>query len=45
MLYQTTDKFLDYVGLKSKQARPQLEENTENDEETDLFASKYSEIL
>ena len=45
MLYQTTDKFLDYFGLKSKQDLPKLEENTENDEETDLFASKYSEIL
>jgi len=44
MLYKTTDKFLDYFGLKSKDDLPKLEVNEENIEETDLFSSKYSEI-
>lgn len=45
MLYKTTDKFLDYFGLKSKDDLPKIEATLKNDEETDLFASKYSEIL
>ena len=45
MLYETTDKFLDYFGLKNKDELPKLETEEENIEETDLFNSKYSEIL
>ena len=43
LLYETTDKFLDYFGLKSKEDLPKLVEVEELDEETDLFESKYKE--
>ncbi len=45
MLYKTTDQFLDYFGLKSKDDLPKLEATDETDEEIELFNSKYSEIL
>ena len=45
MLYKTTNKFLDYFGLKSKEDLPKIEQIEEIDKETDLFSSKYSEIL
>ena len=44
-LYGTTDKFLDYFGLKSIEDLPKIEEVEENDEETNLFESKYTEAL
>ncbi len=45
MLYKTTDKFLDYFNLPSKDELPKIdfEVGDVNKEETDLFASKYKE--
>ena len=43
ILYKTTDDFLDYFGLSSKEDLPKLEENSSDDTETDLFLSKYKE--
>lgn len=43
-LYKTTDEFLDYFGLKSRDELPKIEENTEEKSETDLFMSKYKEM-
>ena len=43
LLYATTDSFLDYFGLKSKNELPKLIEVEEIDEEKDLFESKYKE--
>lgn len=43
ILYKTTDDFLDYFGLSSKEDLPKLEENSSEDTETDLFLSKYKE--
>ena len=43
ILYGVTDQFLDYFGLNSIDDLPAVEIET-NDEETDLFTSKYSEI-
>lgn len=43
ILYKTTDDFLDYFGLSSKDDLPKLEESESNDSETDLFLSKYRE--
>lgn len=45
ILYGTTDKFLDYFGLKSIDSLPPLEEVEMSDEEKDLFESKYKETL
>ena len=45
-LYNITSKFLDYFGLGSISELPKIiekEETSENDEETNLFASKYKE--
>ena len=42
ILYKTTDEFLDYFGLSSKEDLPQITID-ENTSETDLFASKYKE--
>lgn len=45
MLYKTTDKFLDYFNLSSKDELPKLDiENEEILEEKDLFMSKYKEV-
>ena len=42
LLYKTTDDFLDYFGLSSRDELPKLEDITsEIDEEKDLFKSKY----
>lgn len=43
ILYKTTDDFLDYFGLSSKEDLPKLEENSSEEDETDLFLSKYKE--
>lgn len=44
MLYKTTDKFLDYFNLSSKDELPKIEIKEEmGDEEKDLFISKYKE--
>ncbi len=42
ILYGVTDEFLDYFGLDSIKDLPVIEFD-ENDEETDLFTSKYKE--
>jgi len=43
ILYKTTDDFLDYFGLSSKEDLPKLEEKENEDTEKDLFLSKYKE--
>lgn len=43
-LYAVTNDFLDYFGLKDISELPQIEEVELNDEEKDLFESKYKEI-
>jgi segregation and condensation protein B len=45
ILYETTNEFLDYFGLSSKEELPKLEINEEEDksEEADLFLSRYKE--
>ena len=43
ILYKTTDDFLDYFGLSSKEDLPKIESVEEKDTETDLFLSKYKE--
>ena len=42
-LYGTTDQFLDYFGLNSIEELPKIEEVEENNEEKNLFESKYTE--
>ena len=43
ILYGTTDKFLDYFGLKSINELPTINEIQQESEEVDLFKSKYNE--
>ena len=43
ILYGTTDFFLDYFGIKSLDQLPQIEMPEVDDEETNLFESKYKE--
>lgn len=45
MLYKTTSKFLDYFNLSNKEELPKIdfEVGDINEEETDLFTSKYKE--
>ena len=43
ILYGVTDQFLDYFGLSNISELPKLEEVEIEDEETDLFESKYKE--
>jgi segregation and condensation protein B len=45
ILYKTTNEFLDYFGLFSKEELPKLDSSTSQDiiEETDLFLSRYRE--
>lgn len=45
ILYKTTDEFLDYFGLSSKEDLPKIEEESNETEEKDLFLSKYKETL
>lgn len=42
-LYGTTDRFLDYFGLKTIDELPKIESEEEIDEEKNLFESKYTE--
>lgn len=45
ILYKTTDDFLDYFGLASKDDLPDIEQiEVEIDEEKDLFKSNYKEV-
>ena len=47
ILYKTTDEFLDYFGLSTKDDLPEIESLTEDneiDEETDLFKSNYKDV-
>lgn len=44
ILYATTDYFLDRFGLNSLEDLPQLLEQ-ENEEETDLFLTKFRDVL
>lgn len=45
MLYKTTDKFLDYFNLSSIDELPEIKAPDEiDDEEKDLFSSKYNEL-
>lgn len=45
ILYKTTDDFLDYFGLSTKEDLPDIENIIiENDKEKDLFHSNYREI-
>jgi segregation and condensation protein B len=45
ILYKTTDEFLDYFGLSSRDDLPKLDSSTNENivEETDLFLSRYKE--
>ena len=43
ILYGTTKDFLDYFGLASKEELPQLNVTEKEEQETDLFHSKYKE--
>ena len=45
ILYKTTDEFLDYFGLSSKDELPKIEESETSSDETDLFLSKYKESI
>lgn len=44
ILYKTTDDFLDYFGLATKEDLPKIEEITTDNEEKDLFKSTYKEL-
>ena len=45
ILYKTTDDFLDYFGLSTKDDLPKIEDiNYEEDAESDLFKSSYKEV-
>lgn len=47
ILYKTTDEFLDYFGLSTKDDLPDiktLEQQPTSSEETDLFKSNYKEV-
>ena len=43
ILYKTTDEFLDYFGLASKEDLPKIDILENIDEEKDLFKSTYKE--
>mgnify|MGYP003475983497 FL=1 len=43
ILYKTTDEFLDYFNLSSKDDLPKIELLEENDEGKDLYTSNYKE--
>lgn len=44
VLYKTTDEFLDYFNLSSKDELPKIELLEEKNEEKELFTSTYKEI-
>lgn len=43
ILYKTTNDFLDYFGLSSKEELPKIEFNQEINEDKDLYKSNYRE--
>ena len=43
ILYKTTDDFLDYFGLSTKEDLPDIKKIITEDEEKDLFKSNYKE--
>jgi segregation and condensation protein B len=43
ILYKTTDEFLDYFGLSSKEDLPKIEETSREEKEEDLFTLRYKE--
>lgn len=43
ILYKTTDDFLDYFGLSSKDDLPKINEISKQEEDQDLFMSTYKE--
>lgn len=43
ILYKTTNDFLDYFGLSSKEELPKIEFNKEINEDKDLYKSNYRE--
>lgn len=44
ILYKTTDEFLDYFGLSSKEELPKMDLNNEtNNQDKDLFTSTYKD--
>ncbi len=43
ILYKTTDEFLDYFGLASKDDLPKIEVLEKNNEDKELFTSNYKE--
>ena len=43
ILYGTTEYFLDYFGIKSIKELPEVEMTDENDDEKNLFESRYKE--
>ncbi len=43
ILYKTTDEFLDYFNLASKEDLPKIEIDSEEDSEKDLYTSNYKE--
>jgi len=43
ILYKTTDEFLDYFGLASKEDLPKIEAIQDDEEDKDLFKSTYKE--
>ena len=43
ILYKTTDEFLDYFGLASKEDLPKIEALEDNNEDKDLFTSTYKD--
>lgn len=43
ILYKTTDEFLDYFGMSSKEDLPNIDMLTEEKEERDLYTSIYKE--
>ena len=45
ILYGITREFLDYFGLDSKDRLPKIEDININDEEVDLYNSKYKEEI
>lgn len=50
ILYETTSEFLDYFGLATIEDLPDMQEfleeaNEEDDEESDLYTSKYKEVV
>ena len=43
-LYGITNQFLDYFGLSSKEDLPKLEDITTNEDDVDLYESRYKEV-